>query len=175
MAAAAATRRGAAAVAAASSMSSECPCKAVCQSSRQSTLCETRGRQWLMSLRVVHPLYRGENFYRDAKQARRVKLLAKDGIASKAIRDKDGNVIQAAEFQSSEATPGRVQPDRRWFGECLSGRRRRIVEALVGTQVADSGDCLSRSLALSLPVHRQHACHLARCPRPFPHISQLAR
>lgn len=58
---------------------------------------------------------KGENFYRDANKARRVKLLSKNGIASKAIRDKDGNIIQAQEFQSSEAKPGRVQPDRRWF------------------------------------------------------------
>ncbi|CAO1628446.1 unnamed protein product [Sympodiomycopsis kandeliae] len=59
---------------------------------------------------------KGENFYRDANKAKRVKLLSKNGIASKAIRDKDGNIIQAQEFQSSEAKPGRVQPDRRWFG-----------------------------------------------------------
>ncbi|CAO1614136.1 unnamed protein product [Parajaminaea phylloscopi] len=59
---------------------------------------------------------KGENFYRDAKKARTVKLLSKNGIASKAIRDKDGKIIQAQEFQSSEAKPGRVQPDRRWFG-----------------------------------------------------------
>lgn len=59
---------------------------------------------------------KGENFYRDASKAKRVKLLSKNGIASKAIRDKDGNIIQAQEFQSSEAKPGRVQPDRRWFG-----------------------------------------------------------
>ncbi|KAK0521364.1 GTPase required for pre-60S ribosomal subunit nuclear export and maturation [Tilletia horrida] len=58
---------------------------------------------------------KGQNFYRDAKSAKRVKLLAKNGIASKAIRDKDGNIIQNAEFQSSEAKPGRIQPDRRWF------------------------------------------------------------
>lgn len=60
---------------------------------------------------------KGENFYRDANKAKRVKLLSKNGIASKAIRDKDGKIIQAQEFQSSEAKPGRVQPDRRWFGE----------------------------------------------------------
>lgn len=60
--------------------------------------------------------HRGENFYRDAKGAKRVKLLSKDGIASKAIRDRHGKVIEAAEYQSSEAKPGRVQPDRRWFG-----------------------------------------------------------
>ncbi|CDR99370.1 hypothetical protein, partial [Sporisorium scitamineum] len=59
---------------------------------------------------------KGENFYRDAKKAKVVKLLCKDGIASKAIRDKNGKIIQAAEFQSSEAKPGRVQPDKRWFG-----------------------------------------------------------
>lgn len=34
----------------------------------------------------------------------------------KAVRDKDGKIIQAAAFQSKEATPGRIQPDRRWFG-----------------------------------------------------------
>ncbi len=56
----------------------------------------------------------GENFYRDAKSARRVNLLS--GKSSKAIRDADGKVIKAAEFQSSEVTPGRIQPDRRWFG-----------------------------------------------------------
>ncbi|PWN48009.1 NGP1NT-domain-containing protein [Violaceomyces palustris] len=59
---------------------------------------------------------KGENFYRDAKKAKTVKLLSKNGIASKAIRDRDGKIIQAQEFQSSEAKPGRVQPDKRWFG-----------------------------------------------------------
>ncbi|KAF9235127.1 NGP1NT-domain-containing protein [Melanogaster broomeanus] len=57
---------------------------------------------------------KGENFYRNAKQAARVKLLT----GGKAVRDKDGKVIQAAAFQKgeSETKPGRVQPDRRWFG-----------------------------------------------------------
>ncbi|BGP47357.1 GTPase required for pre-60S ribosomal subunit nuclear export and maturation [Rhodotorula kratochvilovae] len=57
---------------------------------------------------------KGENFYRDAKSARRVNLLS--GKSSRAIRDVDGKVLKAAEFQSTEVTPGRVQPDRRWFG-----------------------------------------------------------
>lgn len=36
----------------------------------------------------------------------------------KAVRDRDGKIIQAAAFQKGEkeALPGRVQPDRRWFG-----------------------------------------------------------
>lgn len=59
---------------------------------------------------------KGENFYRDAKAARRLKMHSKDSLASRAIRDRHGNVIRAAEFQLSEAKPGRVQPDRRWFG-----------------------------------------------------------
>ncbi|KIM47709.1 hypothetical protein M413DRAFT_62972 [Hebeloma cylindrosporum] len=57
---------------------------------------------------------KGENFYRNAKQVGRLKML--NGV--KAIRDKDGKVIQAAAFQKGEdeTKPGRVQPDRRWFG-----------------------------------------------------------
>ncbi|KIL00819.1 hypothetical protein PAXRUDRAFT_821276 [Paxillus rubicundulus Ve08.2h10] len=57
---------------------------------------------------------KGENFYRNAKQASRVKMLT----GGKAVRDKDGKIIKAAAFQKgeSETKPGRVQPDRRWFG-----------------------------------------------------------
>jgi len=59
---------------------------------------------------------KGENFYRNAKQVARIKLLN----SGKPVRDKDGNIIQAAAFQKGESDvkPGRVQPDRRWFGEC---------------------------------------------------------
>ncbi|KAK4055674.1 GTPase required for pre-60S ribosomal subunit nuclear export and maturation [Microbotryomycetes sp. JL201] len=57
---------------------------------------------------------KGENFYRDAKKAKRVNMLS--GKSGRAVRDSQGNIIKAAEFQSSEAKPGRVQPDRRWFG-----------------------------------------------------------
>ncbi|KAI0299929.1 NUC091 domain-containing protein [Russula brevipes] len=57
---------------------------------------------------------KGENFYRNAKQVKRLKMLT----GGKAMRDPDGKIIQAAEFQKGEdeTTPGRVQPDRRWFG-----------------------------------------------------------
>ncbi|ORY25326.1 NUC091 domain-domain-containing protein [Naematelia encephala] len=57
---------------------------------------------------------KGENFYRDAKKASKVKMLN----GGKAVRDKDGKIIEAAAFQKGEkdAPPGRVQPDRRWFG-----------------------------------------------------------
>ncbi|KAG6827409.1 GTPase required for pre-60S ribosomal subunit nuclear export and maturation [Tricholoma furcatifolium] len=57
---------------------------------------------------------KGENFYRTGKQVARLKMLN----SGKAVRDKDGKIIQAAAFQKGEAEtkPGRVQPDRRWFG-----------------------------------------------------------
>ncbi|KAF6748446.1 NGP1NT-domain-containing protein [Ephemerocybe angulata] len=57
---------------------------------------------------------KGENFYRDAKAASRLKMLN----GGKAVRDKDGKIIEAAVFQKGEdeTKPGRVQPDRRWFG-----------------------------------------------------------
>jgi len=38
------------------------------------------------------------------------------GKTGSAIRNADGKVIKEAEFQSKEITPGRVAPDRRWFG-----------------------------------------------------------
>jgi nuclear GTP-binding protein len=58
---------------------------------------------------------KGENFYRNAKQVSRLKMLN----GGKPVRDKDGKIIQAAAFQKGEdeTKPGRVQPDRRWFGE----------------------------------------------------------
>ncbi|KAK2464752.1 hypothetical protein APHAL10511_003170 [Amanita phalloides] len=71
---------------------------------------KTRSSSSALSLKKV----KGENFYRNAKQVARLKMLT----GGKAVRDKDGNIIQAAAFQKgeSEAKPGRVQPDRRWFG-----------------------------------------------------------
>lgn len=60
---------------------------------------------------------KGENFYRDAKKVNRLKMLN----GGKPVYDRDGKIIQAAAFQKTEAetTPGRVQPDKRWFGVCL--------------------------------------------------------
>jgi nuclear GTP-binding protein len=61
---------------------------------------------------------KGENFYRNAKQVSRLKMLS----GGKPIRDKDGKIVQAAAFQKGEdeTKPGRVQPDRRWFGASLT-------------------------------------------------------
>ena len=71
---------------------------------------KTRSSASQLSLQKV----KGENFYRNAKQVKRLKMLS----GGKAVRDRDGKIIQAAAFQKGEdeTTPGRVQPDRRWFG-----------------------------------------------------------
>ena len=60
---------------------------------------------------------KGENFYHNAKTVGRLKMLN----GGKAVRDKDGRIVQAAAFQKGEdeTKPGRVQPDRRWFGAFL--------------------------------------------------------
>jgi nuclear GTP-binding protein len=55
-----------------------------------------------------------ENFYRNAKDARRLKLLT----GGKPIRYDEGAITQATEYQKGqdETKPGRVAPDCRWFG-----------------------------------------------------------
>jgi nuclear GTP-binding protein len=60
---------------------------------------------------------KGQNFYRDAKKAAKVKMLT----GGKPVYDRDGKIKEAAAFQKGEedAKPGRVQPDRRWFGESV--------------------------------------------------------
>lgn len=66
------------------------------------------------SSQVVGKKVKGENFYRDAKKVNRLKMMN----GGKPVYDRDGKIIQAAAFQKTEAEtePGRVQPDRRWFG-----------------------------------------------------------
>jgi len=41
---------------------------------------------------------KGENFYHNTKQVKRLKMLS----GGKAVRDQDGRIIQAAEFQKGE-------------------------------------------------------------------------
>jgi nuclear GTP-binding protein len=62
---------------------------------------------------------KGENFYRNAKQVAQLKML--DAQWRQGHLRQDGNIIQAAAFQKSEkdTKPGRIQPDRRWFGTFL--------------------------------------------------------
>lgn len=59
--------------------------------------------------------FKGQNVYRaDEKKANMLKMLTETGNAK---RNKDGKIVKEAAFQSKDAQPGRVQADRRWFGE----------------------------------------------------------
>ncbi|KAJ4470902.1 NUC091 domain-containing protein [Lentinula aciculospora] len=80
--------------------------------SKKST--ESKTRSSTSSANISLKRVKGENFYRNAKQASRLKMLN----GGKPVRDRDGKIIQAAAFQKGEdeTKPGRVQPDRRWFG-----------------------------------------------------------
>ncbi|KAI9459672.1 NUC091 domain-containing protein [Lactarius psammicola] len=77
---------------------------------RSQTASKSRSSASQASLQKI----KGENFYRNAKQVKRLKMLT----GGKAVRDRDGKIIEAAAFQKGEdeTTIGRVQPDRRWFG-----------------------------------------------------------
>jgi nuclear GTP-binding protein len=63
--------------------------------------------------RMTAPL-KGENFYRDAKQVKRLNMIK----GGRPVRNSDGKIIQDAEFQQrlKSGTQSRVQPDRKWFG-----------------------------------------------------------
>jgi hypothetical protein len=55
---------------------------------------------------------KGENFYRDAKKVGRLNMY-KEG---KPIRNKNGDILKAASFQSREIPTARIEPNRKWFG-----------------------------------------------------------
>jgi len=56
---------------------------------------------------------KGVNFYRDAKKVKRLNMLT----SGKAKRDRDGNIIKEAAFQSKlpSGSVARVAPNRKWF------------------------------------------------------------
>lgn len=55
---------------------------------------------------------KGENFYRDAKKVKHL-LMYKKG---RATRNAKGEIIRAADLQSTDAPVARVDPNRKWFG-----------------------------------------------------------
>ncbi|KAL6950181.1 GTPase required for pre-60S ribosomal subunit nuclear export and maturation [Hanseniaspora vineae] len=55
---------------------------------------------------------KGENFYRDTKRVKFLNMYK----GGKAVRNADGDIVQAAALQSRDAPTARVAPDRRWFG-----------------------------------------------------------
>lgn len=55
---------------------------------------------------------KGENFYRDAKKVKKLRMY-KDGRAQRNAR---GDITKEASLQSTEIPIARVDPNRRWFG-----------------------------------------------------------
>lgn len=55
---------------------------------------------------------KGENFYRDAKKVKKLRMY-KDGRAQ---RNAKGDITKEASLQSSDIPTARVDPNRRWFG-----------------------------------------------------------
>ncbi|KAJ2787426.1 GTPase required for pre-60S ribosomal subunit nuclear export and maturation [Coemansia interrupta] len=55
---------------------------------------------------------KGENFYRDRKKIKYINMLR----GGRARYDRNGNLVKAADFQSKEAAPARIEPNRKWFG-----------------------------------------------------------
>jgi nuclear GTP-binding protein len=56
---------------------------------------------------------KGENFYRDQKKLKYLNMLK----GGKAIRNDKGDIVKAADYQSSAASVARVEPNRKWFGK----------------------------------------------------------
>ncbi|CAH2351941.1 nucleolar GTP-binding protein 2 [[Candida] railenensis] len=55
---------------------------------------------------------KGENFYRDAKKVKHLQMYK----SGRAVRNAQGDIVQAAALQSTDAPTARVDPNRRWFG-----------------------------------------------------------
>ncbi|KAK3393566.1 NUC091 domain-containing protein [Podospora didyma] len=77
------------------------------------------------------PKIKGENFYRTAKQAKKLKV---EGTGT-AFRNKEGKIVQNAAYQSRDAPRGVIEPNRKWFNntrvisqETLTNFREAIAE-----------------------------------------------
>jgi len=100
---------------------------------------------------------KGTNHYHDKAQVQRLNMLK----GGKAVRDKNGKVLQAAAFQERKAPVARVQPDRRWFGNTRvigQGELERF-RAELGAKRHDPYQVLLRQskLPMSLLEDRQKA------------------
>ncbi|RKP07398.1 NUC091 domain-containing protein [Thamnocephalis sphaerospora] len=62
--------------------------------------------------RPANTRLKGENFYHDKKKVQYLNMLR----GGRAVRDRDGNIVKAAAFQSTDAPVARIAPNRKWFG-----------------------------------------------------------
>ncbi|KAF0451426.1 NGP1NT-domain-containing protein [Gigaspora margarita] len=93
---------------------------------------------------------KGENFYRDAKKVKFVKMLK----GGKAIRNAKGKIVKSAPYQSREVTTARVQPDRRWFGNTrvIGQKQLEAFRDSLGTKVNDPYQVLLRQNKLPMSL-----------------------
>lgn len=99
---------------------------------------------------------KGVNFYHNKEKVAKLNMLR----GGKAVRDRDGKIIKAAAFQSSDAPVARIQPDRRWFGNTRVVGQQQLDEFRkeLSSKTHDSYQVLlNRSkLPMSLLVDRKH-------------------
>jgi len=114
---------------------------------------------------------KGENFYHNAKTAGRLKMMK----GGKPVYDRKGKMIQAAAFQKGEdeTTPGRVQPDRRWFGASwnlavfLGWRSRELIDGVGNTRVITQTALDHFRTSLSTKQHDPYSVLLRRNKLPL--------
>lgn len=100
--------------------------------------------------RATNIKVKGENFYRDAKKLRYINMLK----GGKAIRNSQGKIIKAAEYQSSEAKTARVAPNRKWFGNTrvITQKALEQFRESLGARVNDPYQVLLRQNKLPMSL-----------------------
>ncbi|KAH0607556.1 uncharacterized protein H6S33_002590 [Morchella sextelata] len=129
-----------------------------------------RGRKDTAGDGMSNVKVKGENFYRDAKKVGRLNMY-KEG---KPIRNKNGDILKAASFQSREIPTARIEPNRKWFGNTrvisqgalTSFREAMAQKANDPYQVLLKQNKLPMSL-LADPTSKQHAAKIHVETEPF--------
>lgn len=93
---------------------------------------------------------KGENFYRDAKQVKRLNMY-KEG---KAQRDKNGNITKAAIFQSRDIPTAVIEPNRKWFtnSRVISQESLSAFRGAMAEQAKDPNRFLLKSAKLPMSL-----------------------
>ncbi|CAJ0626380.1 8283_t:CDS:2 [Entrophospora sp. SA101] len=93
---------------------------------------------------------KGENFYRDAKKVKFMNMIK----SGKAIRNAKGKIVKEAPFQSKKAVTGRVQPNRRWFGNTrvIGQKELEAFRESLGSKVDDPYQILLRQNKLPMSL-----------------------
>ncbi|KAL0640865.1 GTPase required for pre-60S ribosomal subunit nuclear export and maturation [Maublancomyces gigas] len=129
-----------------------------------------RGRKDTAGDGMANVKVKGENFYRDAKKVGQLNMY-KEG---KPIRNKNGDILKAASFQSREIPNARIEPNRKWFGNTrvisqgalTSFREAMAQKANDPYQVLLKQNKLPMSL-LTDPTSKQHAAKIHVETEPF--------